>query len=49
MKIKNPIVVVLSLIALGFVALTFIVSPYFVIGAIILMLINQRLLMKKKK
>ena len=49
MKIKNPIVVVLSLIALGFVALTFIVSPYFVIGAIVLMLINQRLLMKKKK
>jgi hypothetical protein len=49
MKIKNPIVVVLSLIALGFVALTFLVSPYFVIGAIILMLINQRLLMKNKK
>jgi fumarate reductase subunit C len=49
MKIKNPIVVVLSLIALGFVALTFTVSPYFIIGAIILMLINQRLLMKKKK
>jgi len=49
MKIKNPLVVVLSLIALGFVALTFLVSPYFVIGAIILMLVNQRLLMKKKK
>jgi predicted branched-subunit amino acid permease len=49
MKIKNPLVVVFSLAALGFVALTFIISPYFVIGAIILMLINQRLLMKKKK
>jgi hypothetical protein len=46
MKIKNPLVVVFSLIALGFVVLTFVVSPYFVIGAIVLMLVNQRLLRK---
>lgn len=49
MKIKNPKVLIFSLIALGFIALTFLVSPYFVIGAIVLMLINQRELMKKKK
>lgn len=49
MKIKNPLVVIFSLMALGFIVLTFLVSYYLVIGAIVLMLINQRLLMKKKK
>jgi len=48
MKIKNPKVVIFSLVALGFIALTFLISPYFIIGAIILMLLNQRELMKNK-
>lgn len=48
MKLKNPKVVIFSLIAFGFIALTFLVSPYFIIGAIILMLFNQRELMKNK-
>jgi len=48
MKIKNPKVVIFSLIAFGFIALTFLVSPYFIIGAIILMLLNQRELMKSR-
>jgi hypothetical protein len=42
-------VVIFSLIALGFIALTFLVSPYFVAGAIILMLLNQREIMGKRK
>lgn len=42
-------VVILSLIALGCIALTFLVNPYFVAGAVVCMLINQRLLMKKRK
>ncbi|MBA7609767.1 hypothetical protein ES703_16961 [subsurface metagenome] len=41
-------VVFLSLIALGFIALTFLVDWIFIIGAVIIMLINQRELMKKK-
>lgn len=45
---KNKKVVILSLIALIFLALTFFVSPYFVIGAIVCVVINQRELMKKK-
>jgi len=48
MKLPNPKVVIFSLIAFGFIALTFLVSPYFIIGAIILMLLNQRELMKPK-
>lgn len=42
----NLKVVLLSIIALIFIVLTFFVSPYFIIGAIILMLINQREIMK---
>jgi len=49
MKIKNPKVVVYSLIALGFMVLTFLVDWLFIIGAVILMLLNQKELMKKKK
>ena len=45
----KPRIVIFSLIALGFIALTFFVNPYFVIGAIVFMLINQRELMKKTK
>ena len=49
MKSKfNLKIVIFSLIALGFIALTFLVNPYFVIGAIVFMLINQRELTKKK-
>ncbi len=44
----NPRVVIFSLIALGFIALTFLVNPYFVIGAIVFMIINQRELKRKK-
>jgi hypothetical protein len=49
MKIKNPRVVIFSLLALACIALTFFVSYWFLVGAIILMLLNQRELMKKKK
>ena len=48
MSIKNPKVVFLSLIALGFLVLTFLVDWMFIIGAVILMIINQKELMKKK-
>lgn len=44
---KNPKVVIYSLIALGFLALAFLVDWLFIIGAVILMIINQRELMKK--
>jgi hypothetical protein len=44
----NIKVVIFSILALGFIALSFFVSPYFLIGAVVLMLINQRELMKKK-
>ncbi|HTY44346.1 MAG TPA: hypothetical protein VMC80_03820 [Patescibacteria group bacterium] len=49
MKITNPKVLIMALIALGFVALTFFVNPYFIIGAIIIVLLNQRELLKPKK
>ena len=42
-------VVIFSLIALGFIALTFLVNPYFIAGAIVFMLLNQREIMGKKK
>jgi hypothetical protein len=41
-------VVIFSLIALGFIALM-LVSPYFVAGAVLFMILNQRELSKKKK
>jgi hypothetical protein len=47
-KTFNLKVVIFSLIALGFIALTFTVNPYFVIGAVIFMLLNQRELKRKK-
>jgi hypothetical protein len=43
----NKKVVTYSLIALGFITLTFLVNPYFIVGAIIFMLINQKEIMKK--
>lgn len=45
----NVKVVIFSLIALGFIALTFLVNPYFVAGAVVFMLLNQREIMGKKK
>ncbi|MCL5018766.1 MAG: hypothetical protein M1416_03325 [Candidatus Pacearchaeota archaeon] len=45
----NLKVVIFSLIALGFIALTFLVNPYFIIGAVVFMLLNQRELKGKKK
>jgi len=47
MKLKNPKVVLFSLIALGFLALTFLVDWIFIIGAVIMMYLNQKELMKK--
>ena len=45
---KNPKVFWLSIIALGFLALTFLVNWLFIIGAVIIIILNQRELMKKK-
>ena len=45
---KNPKVVVFSIIALVFLALTFLVDWIFIVGAVILMVLNQRELMKKR-
>ena len=47
-KRMNKKVVVLSLIALVFIALMFLVHWAFIIGAVIIMLINQRELLGKK-
>lgn len=44
---RNPKVVVYSIIALGFIYLTFAVDWMFIIGAVILMFLNQKELMKK--
>ena len=44
----NKKVVFLSLIGLIFIALTFLVDWIFIIGAVIIMLINQRELFGKK-
>ena len=41
-------VVILSLIALGFLALTFFVDWLIIIGAVIIMLINQKELLGKR-
>ena len=49
MKFKNPKVVAYSLIALGFLALTFLVDWLFIIGAVILLYLNQRELKVNQK
>lgn len=46
---KNPTVVLNSLIAIGFVILGFIINWLFIIPAVILMIINQKLLLSNKK
>ncbi len=48
-KQVNWKVVIFSLIALGFIALTFLVSPYFVAGAVLFMTLNQWEIMHKKR
>jgi hypothetical protein len=45
----NKKVVFLSILALGFIALTFFVDWIFIIGAVIIMYINQRELLGTKK
>ena len=45
----NLKVVIFSLIALGFIALTFLVNPWFIVGAVLFMTLNQREIMGKKK
>ena len=46
---KNPKVVIFSIFALGFLVLTFLFNWIFIIGAVVLMILNQRELMEKKK
>ena len=45
--VKNKKVVIYSILALGFIYLTFTVDWLFIIGAVILMILNQKSLMKK--
>ncbi len=40
--------VIFSLIALGFIALTFFVNPYFILGAIVFMLWGRKIMKGKK-
>ena len=46
-KKPNFKVIIYSIIALGFVVLTFLVDWMFIIGAVIMIWLNQRELMKK--
>jgi hypothetical protein len=49
MKSKNKInikIIIYSIIALGFMALTFLVDWMFIIGAVVMIWLNQRELMK---
>jgi hypothetical protein len=48
MKKPNLKVIIFSFIALGFLALTFFVDWMFIIGAVVMMFLNQKELMKKK-
>ncbi|MFA5019790.1 MAG: hypothetical protein WC533_01685 [Candidatus Pacearchaeota archaeon] len=44
----NIKVIIYSLLALGFIALAFLIDWLFIIGAVVLIALNQRELMKKK-
>jgi len=44
----NLKVVIYSIIALGFMALTFLVDWIFIVGAVIIVWLNQKELMKRK-
>ena len=48
MKSPNWKVIIYSLIALGFLALTFLVDWLFIIGTVVMIWLNQRELIKKK-
>ena len=48
MKIKNPKVVIFSLLAIGCIVLAFAVHWLFIIGAVILVGLNQKELMGNK-
>jgi len=48
MKLKNPRVVIYSLIGLIFLFLTFKVDWLFIIGALLMIFLSQKELMKKK-
>jgi len=48
LKMKNTKVVIYSILALGFMALTFLFDWIFIIGAVVLVYLSQRELMKKK-
>ncbi len=45
---KNNKIVIFSVIAFGFLVLTFLVDWLFIVGALILLYLNQRELMKKR-
>ena len=45
----NIKVLLLSILGIIFIILTFILNPWFIVGAVIIMLINQRELMKMQK
>ena len=45
----KPKVVIYSILALGFLALTYLVDWLFIIGAVILIYLNQKELFKKQK
>ncbi len=47
-KKMNYKVVAYSLIAIGFLALTFLVDWIFIIGAVVMVFLNQRELMKRR-
>ncbi len=47
-KIKNPKVVIYSLIALGFMVLTFTIDWLFIIPAVILSVLSQKELLNNK-
>lgn len=47
-KKPNIKVIIYSLIALGFVVLTFLVDWLFILGAVIMVYLNQKELMKKR-
>jgi hypothetical protein len=44
----QPKLVITSLIALGFIVLTFTVNPYFIVGAIVFMLWGRKIMKGKK-
>ncbi len=49
MKIKNPRVVIFSLLAIGCIVLAFAVHWLFIIGTVVLVGLNQKEILGKKK